>query len=67
MAVVLISAKNRSAPTIENAIAPIWKLLCVAEKTFRRLTAAHLLAAVAAGAQYADGKPVRASAERNAA
>jgi transposase-like protein len=52
---------------VENATALIWKLLCVAEKTFRRLTAAHLLAAVAAGAQYADGKPVRARIERSAA
>lgn len=52
---------------VENATALIWKLLCVAEKTFRRLTAAHLLAAVAAGAQYVDGKPVRARTERAAA
>jgi hypothetical protein len=31
------------------------KVLLVAEKTFRRLNAAHLLAAVAAGARYVDG------------
>ena len=52
---------------VENATALIWKLLCVAEKTFRRLTAPHLLAAVAAGAQYVDGKPVHARTERSAA
>jgi putative transposase len=52
---------------VENATALIWKLLTVAEKTFRRLNAPHLLAAVAAGAKYVNGKPVHASAERVAA
>lgn len=52
---------------VENASALIWKLLTVAEKTFRRLNAPHLLAAVAAGAKYVNGKPVHASAERVAA
>lgn len=40
---------------VENATALIWKLLCVAERTFRKLNAPHLLAAVAAGAKYVDG------------
>jgi hypothetical protein len=52
---------------VENATALIWKLLTVAEKTFRRLNAPHLLAAVAASAKYVNGKPVHASAKRVAA
>jgi putative transposase len=52
---------------VNNAAALIWKLLTVAEKTFRRLHAPHLLAAVAAGARYVDGKPVHALHERIAA
>lgn len=51
---------------VENATALIWKLLLVAEKTFRRLNAPHLLAAVAAGATYIDGIAVHQS-ERIAA
>lgn len=43
---------------VENASALIWKLLRVAEKTFRRLNAPHLLAAVAGGAKYVDGNAV---------
>jgi transposase-like protein len=52
---------------VENAAALIWKLLTVVEKRFRRLHAPHLLAAVAAGTKYVDGKPVHASPERIAA
>ena len=52
---------------VENATALIWKLLLVAEKTFRRLNAAHLLAAVSAGAKYVDGIPVTSLSERAAA
>jgi len=40
---------------VENATALIWKLLQVAESTFRRLKGAELLPAVSAGAQYVDG------------
>jgi putative transposase len=40
---------------VENATALIWKLLQVAESTFRRLEGAELLPAVYAGAQYVDG------------
>jgi hypothetical protein len=41
---------------VENATALIWKLLRVAESTFRRLKGAGLLLAVYAGAQYVDGE-----------
>jgi putative transposase len=40
---------------VENATALIWKVLQVAESTFRRLKGAQLLPAVYAGAQYKDG------------
>jgi putative transposase len=40
---------------VDNATALIWKLLQVAESTFRRLKGAELLPAVYAGVQYADG------------
>ena len=40
---------------VENATAVIWKILQVAESTFRRLRGAELLPAVYAGAQYKDG------------
>jgi putative transposase len=40
---------------VEGASAMIWKLLMVAEKTFRRLRSPELLADVHAGAHYADG------------
>jgi putative transposase len=40
---------------VENATAFIWKILQVAESTFRRLKGAELLPAVYAGEQYVDG------------
>jgi hypothetical protein len=40
---------------VENATALIWKILQVAESTFRRLKGAELLSAVHSGAQYVDG------------
>jgi hypothetical protein len=40
---------------VENATALIWKMLQVAESTFRRLKGAELLPAVYVGAQYVDG------------
>jgi putative transposase len=40
---------------VENGVALIWKLLQVAEASFRRLKGAELLPAVYAGAQYVDG------------
>jgi transposase-like protein len=40
---------------VENATALIWKLLQVAESTFRKLKGAELLPAVYAGMRYVDG------------
>jgi hypothetical protein len=40
---------------VESATARIWKVLQVTERTFRRLNAPELLAAVYAGTQYGDG------------
>ena len=40
---------------VENGTAVIWKLLQVAETSFRRLTGAELLPAVYAGARYVNG------------
>jgi transposase-like protein len=40
---------------VENATALIWKMLRVAESTFRRLRGAEVLPAVYAGVQYVDG------------
>ena len=40
---------------VEHATALIWKILQIAESTFRRLKGAELLPTVYAGAQYEDG------------
>jgi transposase-like protein len=40
---------------VANATALVWRLLLVAERTFRRLDAPHLLPEVALGARYRDG------------
>jgi transposase-like protein len=40
---------------VENACALIWKVLGVAEQTFRKLNAPHLLRDVAAGMSYVNG------------
>jgi putative transposase len=40
---------------VDSATAMIWKVLQVAEKTFRRLNAPEVLPAVYAGANYVDG------------
>ena len=42
---------------VENATALIWKILQIAESTFRRLKGAELLPAVYAGAHYVNGVP----------
>ncbi len=44
---------------VASATALIWKLLQVAEKTFRRLNAPELLPLVYTGVQYQDGKQVK--------
>lgn len=41
---------------VENATAVIWKTLMVAEQRFRKLNAPELMALVAAGIPYEDGK-----------
>jgi transposase-like protein len=43
----------------ENATAMLWKLLMVAEKRFRKVNAPELMAKVAAGAVYENGRPQR--------
>lgn len=40
---------------VDSATAMIWKILQVAEQTFRRLNAPELLPAVYAGAKYVNG------------
>jgi hypothetical protein len=52
---------------VENATAVIWKMLQVAESTFRRLKGAELLPAVYAGSQYVDGMHQVTSLQQKAA
>ena len=53
---------------VESATALIWKLLQVAEQTFRRLNAPELLPTVYAGTRYVDGlKPNRITQQEIAA
>jgi putative transposase len=52
---------------VENATALIWKILQVAESTFRRLKGAELLPAVYAGTQYVDGVQRRTSTSQKMA
>jgi transposase-like protein len=50
---------------VDNAEAIIWKLLMVAERTFRKLNAPHLLPSVAAGDVYVNG--IKSKKSRTAA
>ena len=52
---------------VENATAVIWKLLLLAERRFRRLDAAELLAEVWNGAQFVNGVAVEHHQEEAAA
>jgi hypothetical protein len=52
---------------IENATALIWKLLQVAESTFRRLKGAELLPPVSGGVLYTDGVRKSSSIQRKIA
>jgi putative transposase len=52
---------------VENATALIWKMLQVAESTFRRLKGAELLPTVYAGMQSVDGGPRAASVPQKVA
>jgi len=54
----LRTAASKRYKKVEGATAMIWKLLMVAEMTFRKLRSSDLLAAVAAGAIYKDGVQV---------
>ena len=44
---------------VANATAVIWKTLLVAEQSFERLNAPELLADVADGIEFVDGKKLR--------
>ncbi len=54
-AVRLRTTAGKRYKRVESATALIWKVLRVAEQTFRRLNAPELLPAVYAGTQYVDG------------
>ncbi len=59
VAVRLRTAAAKRFKKVENATAVIWKTLLIAQETFRRLDAPHLLAEVAEGAEYVNGMRVR--------
>ena len=52
---------------VESATALIWKVLCVAEKRFRTLNAAELLAGVHADDVFTDGSFVTEEGRREVA
>jgi transposase-like protein len=52
---------------VENATALIWKVLCVAERRFRKLNAPELMPSVYADAQYVDGKLMREEVRKEVA
>ena len=52
---------------VDRATAVIWKMLMIAEKRFRRLTAPELMRDVYDGAQYVDGMAIDATVEEVAA
>ena len=52
---------------VENATAVVWKMLLVAEKSFRKLNAPHLMALVYAGAKCRDGVIIREEVKGKAA
>lgn len=52
----LRTAASKRYKRVAGATAMIWKLLMVAEKTFRKLNAPHLLLHVMAGLRYEDGE-----------
>ena len=57
----LRTAASKRYKRVDGASAMIWKLLMVAEHTFRKLHAPELMAEVAAGAAYSDGVKVTLS------
>jgi putative transposase len=54
---------SRRFKKTENAQAMIWKLLCVAEKSWRALNAPHLMKQVYEGKPFKDGLPVQVRTE----
>jgi transposase-like protein len=54
-AVRLRTSAAKRYKRVENATAMIWKLLLVAEQSFRKVNAPELMAKVAAGATYVNG------------
>jgi putative transposase len=54
---------SRRFKKVENAEAMVWKLLTVAEKSWRKLNALHLLKDVYDGARFKDGVAVKTRAE----
>jgi transposase-like protein len=69
-AVRLRTAAGKRYKKVANATALIWRVLLVAEQSFRRLDHPELLAEVAEGANYVDGVrvvPVETTAEEVAA
>lgn len=52
----LRTAASKRYKRVAGATAMIWKLLMVAEQTFRKLNAPHLLPNVIAGLRYEDGE-----------
>jgi putative transposase len=59
----LRTAASKRYKKVDAATAMIWKLLMVAEKTFRKLNAPEMLETVAAGALYKDGIEVKSNTE----
>lgn len=66
-AVRLRTSAAKRFKKVENGSAMIWKLLLLAERSFRRLNAPELLPAVYAGAKYVDGIAVKIRPGRLAA
>jgi transposase-like protein len=58
-AVRLKTDASRRFKKVENAEAMIWKLLLVAQKSWRALNAPHLMRDVYDGKPFKDGVPVR--------
>jgi putative transposase len=58
----LRTAASRRFKSQVNATCLIWKTMMVAETSFRKLDASHLVEKVARGAKYENGKEVRAAA-----
>jgi len=59
-------ASNR-CKMVDRATAVIWKMLMVAERRFRRITAPELMRDVHVGVEYVDGIPITTVTEGVAA